>query len=119
MQSLNLKALIGRLDDLCRASLEEAADLCVSRTHYSVEIEHFVSRLLNRTDTDLHRLLLTFDVSPATLEAELTRAIDCMKTGNSRPPVLSKQLIDVLRSATLVAELEFAAARVRSGHILL
>ena len=40
---LNLKALIGKLNDQSRAALEGAAGLCLSRTHYDIEVEHFLS----------------------------------------------------------------------------
>ena len=39
---LNLKALIGKLNHQARATLEGAAGLCLSRTHYDIEIEHYL-----------------------------------------------------------------------------
>ncbi len=44
--NINLKGLIGKLDDTCRRALEGAAGLCLSRTHYDVDIEHLISKLL-------------------------------------------------------------------------
>ena len=38
--SVNLKALIGKLNDTCHGALEAAAGLCLTRTHYDVDIEH-------------------------------------------------------------------------------
>ncbi len=40
--STNLKALIDKLNDTTRRALEAAAGLCVSRTHYDIEIEHYL-----------------------------------------------------------------------------
>ncbi len=37
--SLNLKSLIGKLDEATRSALEAAAGLCVSRTHYDIEVD--------------------------------------------------------------------------------
>jgi len=37
---VNLKQLIGKLNDVTRNALEGAAGLCLSRTHYNAEIEH-------------------------------------------------------------------------------
>jgi len=37
---LNLKSLIGKLNDTARGAVEGAAGLCLSRTHYDIEIEH-------------------------------------------------------------------------------
>ena len=38
----NLKSLIGKLNDPARAALEGAAGLCLSRTHYDIEVEHYL-----------------------------------------------------------------------------
>ena len=61
--SVNLKSLIGRLNDTCRQALEGAAGLCLSRTNYDVEVEHVLLKLLEAPDTDLVRYLagLEFD----------------------------------------------------------
>ena len=53
MPAIELKPLIGRLNDVCRRALESAAGLTALRTHYNVEIEHMLVGLLDRTDTDL------------------------------------------------------------------
>ena len=37
--NLNLKSLVGRLNDVSRNALEGAAGLCLSRTNYDVEVE--------------------------------------------------------------------------------
>ena len=43
----NLRAVIGKLNTTTRNALEGAAGLCLSRTHYDVEIEHFLMKLLD------------------------------------------------------------------------
>lgn len=57
--NVNLKSLIARMNDTTRASLEAAAGLCLSRTHYDIEIEHFLTKLLDRQDSDLAQILST------------------------------------------------------------
>ncbi|MGH9826213.1 MAG: hypothetical protein ACREDR_23530, partial [Blastocatellia bacterium] len=54
---LNLKALIGKLNDTCRSTLEGAAGLCLSRTNYEVDIEHLLVKLLDVADSDVVRIL--------------------------------------------------------------
>jgi type VI secretion system protein VasG len=39
--SVNLRSLVGKLNDVTRSALEAAAGLCLARTHYDVEIEHY------------------------------------------------------------------------------
>ncbi|HWB00721.1 MAG TPA: Clp protease N-terminal domain-containing protein, partial [Pirellulales bacterium] len=116
---LNLKSLIGKLNDTSRRSLESAAGLCLSRTNYNVEIEHWLLKLLEVSDTDLARLLRYYEIDQARLNRDLTRAIERLKTGNSRPPSLSPQIVDLVRESWVVASVEFAAPAVRTGHLLL
>jgi type VI secretion system protein VasG len=79
----NLKSLIGKLNETCRSALESAAGLCLSQTHYEVDIEHFLIKLLEMSDTDILKILKHFEVNDAHLVADLTRAIEAFKTGNA------------------------------------
>ena len=117
--NLNLKALVGRLNDTSRNALEAAAGLCLSRTNYDVEIEHLLLKLLEATDTDMQRVLRYYEVDQARLTADVQRALERLKTGNSRTPALSPRLPRWFQEAWLLASVEYGAARVRSGHLLL
>ena len=55
--SVNLRSLIGKLNPAVRAAVEGAAGLCLSRTHYDVEIEHFLVKALDATDGDVAQIL--------------------------------------------------------------
>lgn len=117
--SLNLKYLIAKLNDPARRSLENAAGLCSSRSNYNVEIEHWLLKMLEAPDNDIPRLLKHFEVDQAKLERSLTAAIERFKTGNSRVPSLSPKIMDLAREAWLMASVEYSAASVRTGHLLL
>jgi type VI secretion system protein VasG len=119
MANVNLKSLIGRLDDTCRKTLESAAGLCLSRTHYNVEVEHWLAKLLEAPNADFALILKRFEIDPARLQADITRAIDRFKTGNSRPPALAPSVVDLAREGWLIASLEFGASAARSGHLLI
>jgi len=116
---INLKSLIGKLNDTSRRALEGAAGLCLSRSNYNVEIEHWLLKILELTDSDLTRLLRYYEIEQSRLTRELTRSIDQLKTGNTRPPALSVNIVDVVREAWVLASIEFGAPAVRSGHLLL
>ena len=118
MAALKLKELIGKLNDPCRQSLEGAAGLCLSRTNYNIEIEHWLLKLLEQSDTDLAALLKHYRVNTSRLTADLTKQLDRLKTGNSRPPALSPDVIDLVREAWLIATVNFGEQAVRSGHLL-
>ncbi|HWQ33708.1 MAG TPA: type VI secretion system ATPase TssH [Blastocatellia bacterium] len=117
--NLNLKSLIGRLDDQCRSALEAAAGLCLSRTNYDVDLEHLLLKLLEAPDTDFSRILRHYEVDAARLSKDLTRSLDRLKTGNARTPALSPNLPKLIQEAWLLASIEFGAPKVRSGHLLL
>jgi type VI secretion system protein VasG len=55
--AVNLKALIGECNRETRAALEAAASLCLSRTHYDVEVEHYLMKLLDQVDGDCSAIL--------------------------------------------------------------
>ena len=55
-----LKSIVGKLNDTMRGTLEGAAGLCLARTHYDVEIEHFLMKLLDASGTDFAGIIQTF-----------------------------------------------------------
>jgi type VI secretion system protein VasG len=115
----NLKNLIGKLNETCRSALESAAGLCLSQTHYEVDIEHFLIKLLEMSDTDLFKILKYFEINDAHLAADLTRVIETFKTGNARTPALSPRIPRMIKAAWLLASVEYQMPKIRSGHILL
>jgi type VI secretion system protein VasG len=117
--NVNLKSLISKLNDHCRSSLEGAAGLCLSRTNYDVDIEHYLMKLNEAADTDLARVFKHYDVSLSKLNKDLTRALDALKTGNARTPALSPRLPEWIQEAWLLASVEYGVTKVRSGHLLL
>ena len=89
MAQINLKELVGKLNDTSRSALEAAAGLCLSRTNYNIEIEHWLLKLLENEKSDFTIACKASGVSVAQLTADLNKAIDKFKTGNGRPPALS------------------------------
>ena len=119
MPRTNLKSLIGKLNSACRSALESAAGLCLSQTHYEVDLEHFLIKLLEMPNTDVQKILRHFEINEARLVSDLTRAMEGFKTGNARTPALSPRIPRMIEEAWLVASVDFQAPSIRSGHILL
>lgn len=117
--ALNLKSLIGKLNDYSRRALENAAGLCSSKSNFAVEMEHWLLKLLETPNTDIARLLRQYEIDQSRLERDLTRAIDQFKTGSGRVPSLSSKISDLVREAWTFASVEFNSSTIRSGHILL
>ena len=116
---MNLKALIGKLNDTTRGALEGAAGLCLSRTHYDIEIEHYLTKLLDSSSNDAASILKHFEVDRSKLTGELARSLDRLKTGNARTPTLSPTLVKMLSEAWTLASIDYGAAQIRSGFTLL
>jgi len=119
MLSIDLKTLISKLNDPCRNALETAAGLCLSRTHYEVDVEHLLVKLLATPDADLERIFRHYELNQTRLSQDLIRSLERLKTGNSRTPALSPRILDLLREAWNLASLNFRAEKIRSGHLLL
>src|SRR3954452_6476540 len=115
MAAIDLKQLVARLNDTCRRALEAAAGLTLSRTHYNVELEHWLTKLIDIADGDVPAILRHYEVDEARLRADLNHAMDRMKTGNSRAPSLSPEIVECAKQAWLFASVEHGAARLRSG----
>jgi type VI secretion system protein VasG len=118
MAAIELRSLVARLNDPCRRALEAAAGLTLSRTHYNVEIEHWLLKLADGADSDVAAILRHYDADAGRLLADLNRSLDKMKTGNSRAPSLSPEVVEAAKQAWLLASVEQGLARIRSGHIL-
>jgi len=116
---MNLKSLIGKLNDTARRTLENAAGLCSSRSNYNVEIEHWLLKMLELPESDLVRILKHYEIDQAAVQRALVGAIERFKTGNARVPSLSPKILDLVREAWLLASIEYHAPAVRTGHLLL
>src|SRR5579871_1716605 len=117
--SVSLKGLIGKLNDTTRAALEAAAGLCLARTHYDIEIEHFLMKLLDASGSDAAKIFHQFSVDPSRLQKELERSLDRLKSGNARTPAFSPTLLKMLTEAWTIGSLDFGATTIRSGHAIL
>jgi type VI secretion system protein VasG len=116
---LNLKSLIGKLNDASRSALEGAAGLCLSRTHYDIEIEHYLSKLVDSPDGDFARIAKFFEIDKSRLTTELSRSLDKLKSGNARTPALSPTLLKMLTEAWTVGSIDFNAGQIRTGFTVL
>ena len=116
--NVNLKSLIGRLNDVTRVALDGAAALCLSMNHYDIEIEHFLAKLLESKDSDFQKILHQFGVDKSRLEKEIEKSLQSFKKGSAARPSISTRIVDLLTSAWTFGSLDFAGAKIRSGHVM-
>ena len=53
MVAVDLRSLVAKMNDPCRRSLEAAAGYTLSRSHYNVELEHWLLKLLDVPNSDI------------------------------------------------------------------
>ncbi len=118
MAAIDLKSLVGKLDEHCRRALEAAAGLTLSRSHYNVEIEHWLLKLVDGNGTDIPLILRHYDVDEGRFRGDLNASLDKMRTGNARAPGLSPDIIELAKQAWLLASVEQGLTKLRSGHLI-
>ena len=117
--TINLKSLIGKLNENTRKTLEASAGLCLTRTNYDIEVEHYMLKLLDQPYGDFSQIVNHFMIDTSRLTAELTRSLDKLKKGNARTPSLSPTLVKMLTEAWTVGSIEFGSAEIRTGFTVL
>ncbi|MGD9246774.1 MAG: type VI secretion system ATPase TssH [Desulfobacteraceae bacterium] len=119
MNSLSLKHLVDKLNPTCRKALEAAAGLCQSNTHYEVDIEHLLIKLVEGDTNDTSRILSYFEIDQSRVQTQLTTTISRFKTGNGRTPALSPRMPKLISKAWLLATIQYQSDIICSGHLLL
>ncbi len=112
------KSLLDKLGTAARGTLEKAIGLCMARTHYHVEPEHWLIAMLDAAGGDIPILLRQFELHPGKVRADLDRSLGGLRTGNSRPPGFSVEVLDWVREGWLLGSVEAGARQVRTGHLL-
>lgn len=118
MINVNLKYLVEKMSTELRDALEGAAGVTMSRGQYNVEVEHWLSKLLEQSDTDIHILLEKHEINMPALDRELNEAIEKFKTGSSRPASLSPAIVEAAKNAWMLASVDYQHSQITSGHLL-
>ena len=109
--STSLNTLIAKLNPTCRQAALLAANNCLARGHYEVDLEHLLLALLDEPASDVALVLRASRIDAHALRADLERELQRLKTGNTRTPVFSKHLIELLEQAWLIASLDSQIGR--------
>ena len=117
--TINLKSLIGKLNEYTRKTLESSAGLCLARTNYDIEVEHYVLKLLDQPDGDFAQIVNRFGIDKSRLTGELTRSLDKLKKGNARNPTLSPSVVKMLTEAWTIGSIDFGSGEIRTGFTVL
>jgi type VI secretion system protein VasG len=117
---INLKTLIGKLNDSTRTAATRAASICVSLGQYEVDIEHLFLALIEQPDCDFVVAARQCGISLTGLETDLRNEVARFAAGSARTPVFSRHLPTLFEHAWLIASLGNGQPnQIRSGHLLL
>ena len=116
---IDIRTLLGRLNPEVKGALNRAAELCVQHTHYNVDVEHLLFRLLETPAPDVGLILAQFELKPEQILSQLQEAMDRFKRGNGRTPSFSPNLAPLFQEAWLLSSMLLGEQQVRSGTVLL
>jgi type VI secretion system protein VasG len=116
---VDTKALVGKLNSTCKRALESGAALCVSKTHYNVELEHFLLRLLEANDSDMHFILRHYELDIDSIQKQLVATLEKFQAGNTSQTALSPHILTALEEAWMISSLQLGGELIRSGTILM
>jgi type VI secretion system protein VasG len=118
MLNVSIKNVVAKLSPNLRDSLEGAAGLAMSMGQYNVEIEHWLTKILEHPHTDLLKILQQYDVEVDKVIASLASTVESLRSGNTRPPALSPNLVNLASQSWMLASVEYDQGFVSSGHLL-
>jgi type VI secretion system protein VasG len=118
MSEISRVALFGKLNSLGYKAIEGATVFCKLRGNPYVELEHWVTQILQTQDSDLHRILKHFELDSSRLAADMTQALDRLPRGATSISDLSMLLENAVERAWVYGTLMFGENRVRTGHIV-
>jgi len=119
MVAVDIKSLLLHMNVFCTTALQNAAGLCVSRTHYEITVEHLIAKFLEEPRSDWPLILPKFGLEVGRLQKALEQSLEDYKTGNAAKPVFSPHLLDLIQDAWLISSIDLGDRKIRSGAILL
>ncbi|HAT1682909.1 TPA: type VI secretion system ATPase TssH [Klebsiella oxytoca] len=120
MIRIELPALVGCLNPVCRHMLEEAAALCVSHQDVEIRTEHLLLKALDTPLSDVRLILNRAEVSPDEVRALLQpEAPDTDNGLTSGYPSFSPLLVELLQDGWLLASAQLHHGQLRSGVLLM
>jgi len=118
MLEISRAALFGKLNPLAYKAIEGATVFCKLRGNPFVELQHWMTQILNNQDSDLHRIIRHYGLDTATLTSDLTASLDRLPRGASSITDLSEWIEDAVERAWVYGSLMFGDTQVRTGYLI-
>ncbi|KVN29475.1 ClpV1 family T6SS ATPase [Burkholderia pyrrocinia] len=119
MSDIGRVTLFGKLNPFLYETLEQATGFCRLRGNPYVELAHWLKQILQRPDSDLHRILRRFEIDAAALERGIVAALERLPRGAGSVSDLSAHIDDAVERAWVYATLKYDATRIRGATLVL
>ena len=116
---MNRERLFSRLGPTLYAALVEATQVSRERRHAFVDLDHWLTALLRRPDSDMVRLLQALDVDLAAFRQRLEQGMAKTRESGDAVRDLSPVLEQCVGPAVTWSQILLPAGKVRSGHLLM
>ncbi len=118
MSSMTLNKLVEKLSPDCRKSLEAAVAICNSRSHFTVELEHWLLAMIEQQLDDVRLIFGSFDIDIEKVKQDLNQSLEAFKTGSESSPSLSVHVTSLLKQSWLSTSIEFTDNQIRSAYVI-
>ncbi|NOK50491.1 type VI secretion system ATPase TssH [Burkholderia thailandensis] len=119
MSDIGRVTLFGKLNAFLYETLEQATGFCRLRGNPYVELAHWLNQMLQRPDSDVHRVLRRFDIEAAAIDRGIVSALDRLPRGAGSVSDLSAHIDDAVERAWVYATLKYDATQIRGAVLLL
>ena len=119
MAELSRAALFGRLGALAYRAVESGTTLAKVRGHARVELTHWLLQILQYDDSDLRRVAAHVKLDIAAIARELASSLERLPVRRGQALDLSTDVLDAAERAWMYASLQYGAAQVRTGQLLI
>ncbi|ROZ78311.1 type VI secretion system ATPase TssH [Ramlibacter sp. WS9] len=119
MAEISRVAVFGKLNSLAYKAVDGAAVFCKLRGNPYVELEHWLSQILQSPDSDWHRIIRHYQLDSSALARDLTAALDRLPRGATSISDISDNITNAVERGWVYGSLLFGDSAVRSGYVLL
>lgn len=111
--------LIKHMSDDCRDLFEHAVATASSRSHFSINIEHWLWQVLEQQEKSVISVFKHFDIDEDQLTKDIITALEKLKSGNDGFPKIAPDIARLLFEAWMIASSEYSSMKITPIHILL
>ncbi|MEF7614140.1 type VI secretion system ATPase TssH [Aquincola sp. MAHUQ-54] len=119
MAEISRVAVFGKLNALAYKAVEGATVFCKLRGNPTVELEHWVSQIVQSADSDWHRIIKHYGLDASVLAKDITTSLDRLPRGATSISNISDNIDTAVERGWVYGSLMFGDSTVRTGYLLL